>query len=193
MRTIKCLAWPGRGAIARMATLVALGVTAGVCVARAAEIIPSIGMTRSARPGGDDRAQAYGGVALRGDLLPLLQSEIGVAYRDESRQNGALKVRMWPVTASLWLTPLPSLYAGGGVGWYHTTLDYASNVPFNDQTRENFGVHLGGGVKVPLGSPAVAVDLGGRYVMLRPQESQLIPQHFDPNFWTTTLGLAIHF
>jgi len=38
-----------------------------------------------------------------------------------------------------------------------------------------------------------AIDLGGRYVMLQPQESKLVPEHFDPDFWTTTIGLAIHF
>ena len=192
MRIHERLTWPGRRAIARMATLVALALTALVSVARAAEIIPSIGMTRSARPGGDDRAQAYGGVALRGNLLPLLQSEIGVAYRDESRENGALKVRMWPVTASLWLTPLPSLYAGGGVGWYHTTLDYNSALPLTNETHQSFGVHVGGGLRVPFAS-AAALDLGGRYVFLRPQRSQLVPETFDPDYWTTTLGLAIRF
>jgi hypothetical protein len=164
---------------------------AGVELARAAEIVPAVGMSRTVD--GDNPSRAFASLALRGDLLPFLQTEVGVAYRSEQVIADQLNVRMWPITASLWVTPVPALYAGGGVGWYHTTLDYASNLPFNDQTRENFGVHLGGGVKVPLGSPAVAVDLGGRYVMLRPQESQLIPQHFDPDFWTTTLGLAIHF
>lgn len=164
---------------------------AGAELARAAELVPAVGWTRTVD--GDQPTHAFGSLALRGNMLPFLQTEVGVAYRSEQVIADQLNVRMWPVTASLWVTPVPALYAGGGVGWYHTTLDYASNLPFNDQTRENFGVHLGGGVKVPLGSPAVAVDLGGRYVMLRPQESQLIPQHFDPDFWNTTLGLAIHF
>jgi hypothetical protein len=29
--------------------------------------------------------------------------------------------------------------------------------------------------------------------MMRDQESQLIPETFDPDFWQTTLGLAIRF
>jgi len=164
---------------------------AGAELARAAEIVPAVGLSRTVD--GDNPSQAFASLALRGNLLPFLQTEVGVAYRSEQVIADQLNVRMWPITASLWVTPLPALYAGGGVGWYHTTLDYASNLPFNDQTRENFGVHLGGGLKVPLGSPAVAIDLGGRYVMLQPQESKLVPEHFDPDFWTTTIGLAIHF
>lgn len=192
MRIHGRLAWPGRAALARLATLVLLGLTVGVSVGRAAELIPSLGITKSARAGGDDRAQLYGGLALRGDLLPLLKSEIGVAYHRESRLNGDLKVRMWPVTASLWLTPFSALYAGGGVGWYHTTLDYSSALGIQDETSQKFGVHLGGGLRVPFAS-AAALDLNGRYVFLTSQRSQLPPNTFDPDYWTTTVGLAIRF
>ena len=162
----------------------------GVELARAGEIVPAIGISRTLNS--DEPSRTYANLAIRGDLLPMLQTEVGVGYRSEQVLANQLDVRMWPVTASLWFKPLSAIYAGGGVGWYHTTLDYASNVPLHDETRENFGVHLGGGLQVPLGGPA-AVDLGGRYVMMRPQESPLIPQHFDPDFWTTTLGLAFRF
>ncbi|HTO90827.1 MAG TPA: hypothetical protein VMJ70_06805 [Candidatus Sulfotelmatobacter sp.] len=171
-------------------TLFLASLWVGVELARAGEIVPAIGVSRTLD--GDEPSRTFASLAIRGDLLPLLQAEVGVGYHSEDVLDQELEVRMWPVTASLWLTPLPALYAGGGVGWYHTTFDYASGVPLSDETRENYGVHLGGGLKVPLGG-AAAVDLGGRYVMLRPQESPLIPQHFDPDFWTTTLGLAIRF
>lgn len=161
-------------------------------ITRGAEIIPSVGISRSARAGGSDQAAISGGVAVRGDLLPMLKSEVGVAYRSESRQGGQLKMKMWPVTASLWLTPVPALYAGGGVGWYHTSFDYDSSLPVADETHQSFGVHLGGGLRVPLAS-AAALDLGGRYVFMHEQESRLVPSTFDPDFWTTTVGLAIKF
>jgi opacity protein-like surface antigen len=186
------LAWPGHAAIARMAMLGLMVSTVGVAITRAAEIVPSVGITRSAKPGSDDRAQLSGGVAVRGAILPLLESEIGVAYRSESRLGGDLKVRTWPVTASLWLTPIPALYAGGGVGWYHTTFDYVSALPIQDETHQQFGVHLGGGLRVPL-ARAAALDLSGRYVFLTSQRSQLPPNTFDPDYWTTTMGLAIRF
>src|SRR5262249_57759705 len=128
---------------------------------------PAMGLTRARD---SDETKTFGSVALRGTLLPGLQSELGVGYRSETVVKNQLDVRMWPVTASVYATPVPALYAGGGVGWYHTTLDYNSSLPFKDETREEFGVHLGGGVKVPV-SPAAAVDLGGRYVMMRQQDS----------------------
>lgn len=175
-----------------IAVLVFLGLLlVGIGIATAGSIIPSIGITRSAH---DDEAKAeiYGGLAVRGAMLPGLETEVGVAYRSESRLNGDLKVRTWPVTASLWMTALPIVYAGGGVGWYHTTLDYADTLPLESETRSRFGVHLGGGLEVPLG-PMAAIDLNGRYVFLETERSQLPPNEWDPDFWATTLGLAIKF
>jgi hypothetical protein len=175
-----------------LAVCLLLSLTMGTIAAHAAEIIPSVGITRSARPGDSDQAQLSGGLAVRGELLPLLKSEIGVSYRSEDRMNGALTTRMWPVTASLWLTPFPALYAGGGVGWYHTTLDYNDALALPSETRQDFGVHVGGGLRVPLASSA-ALDLNGRYVFLQDQNSRLVPSTFDPDFWTTSVGLAIRF
>jgi len=170
-----------------------LGCVLLVCapIAQATEIIPSVGITKSAHDSNAD-AELYGGVAFRGNILPMLKSEVGVAYRHESRLDGNLEVRQWPVTASLWLAPIPAVYAGGGVGWYHTTLDYSSTLPLADETHQRFGVHLGGGVDVPLG-PSAAVDLNGRYVYLGNQTSQLPPSQWDADYWTTTLGLAFKF
>lgn len=162
----------------------------GVQLAHAAEIIPAVGLTRGVNDEGNSKV--FGNLAFRAPLLPVLTTEIGVGYRTEDRFADQLKVSMIPVTASLWLTPIPALYAGGGVGWYNMRFDYADAVPLADETRQEFGVHLGGGVKVPL-APSLALDLGGRYVMMREQDSHLVPEKFDPDFWTTTLGLAIKF
>jgi len=154
------------------------------------EIVPSVGLTRSVN--GGDEAKVFGGLALRGSLTPLFMTEVAVAYRSESRFDDQLKVRMWPVTASLYLRPLSGLYAGAGVGWYQTTFDYADSLPFKNETKQEFGVHAGGGVQMPLG-PKLALDVGGRYVWMRPQDSRLVPEKFNPDFWNTTLGLEIKF
>jgi hypothetical protein len=170
-----------------------LSIVIGVVSARATEIVPSVGLTRAAE--GDDQAKMYGNLAVRGNLLPILQTEIGVGYRQESRSDDLLRLKMVPVTGSLWFTPFPALYAGGGVGWYFTRFDYDQDkliVPVEDETKQEFGVHLGGGLKVPI-APAAAVDLQGRYVMLREQDNKLVPGHFDPDFWTTSLGIAFKF
>ncbi len=161
----------------------------GAQVARAGEIVPSVNLTRSVH--GSTDTKASGGLALRGNLSPLFKTEIAASYRTEDRGSD-LTLRQWPITASLYLSPVPMIYAGAGVGWYHTTFDYSSNVLFKDETKENFGVHLGGGFQVPVG-PVASLDLGGRYVHMKKQERKLIPPKFDPDFWTTSLGLAIKF
>lgn len=165
----------------------------GVQMARAGEIIPSIGLTKPVD--GDEDAEIYGGIAFRGEIASILKPEIGVAYRQESRLDDNLKVRMWPVTASLWISPVPALYAGAGVGWYHTTYDFdeeAFPIEVEDETDSQFGVHLGGGLMIPLG-PRLGVDLNGRYVMFQDQDDRLVPEDFDPDFWSTSLGLAFRF
>lgn len=159
-------------------------------VSGAAEIVPSYGLTRSVD--GGDEVKGMFGLALRGNLIPnVLQSEIGAGYRTDEIAGGALDVRQWPITASLLLTPMNVIYAGAGVGWYHTTYDYEDDT-LGDETVQKFGVHVGGGVKVPV-APRVALDLSGRYVKLQDQESKLVPDKFDPSFWTLSMGLALKF
>jgi hypothetical protein len=166
-------------------------VLLGVNAARAdGQIVPSVGMTRPVD--GDDQSKISGGLAVRGDILPFLMAEVGASYRNDEFFGGDLDVRQWPVTASLYVKPISNIYAGGGVGWYHTTFDYADATGIPTSTSEEFGVHLGGGLQIPI-APVAAIDLNGRYVMLRDQESHLVPEKFDPDFWTTSLGLAIKF
>jgi hypothetical protein len=161
--------------------------------AHGAEIIPTFGLTKPADGNAD--GTLYGGVALRGQLMPFLADEIAIAYHSETRFDGVLKLRQVPVTASLWVTPVPFFYAGGGVGFYNTTYDYDQSVlgsAVPDETKQLFGVHLGGGMRVPL-APVAALDLNGRYVMMRDQQSHLVPEQFNPDYWTATLGLAFRF
>jgi len=99
---------------------------------------------------------------------------------------------MWPVTASLWLTPFPVLYAGGGLGWYRTSYDYRSTLPFDDTTTSKVGVHLGGGLAIPL-APSLGLDLNGRYIFMQKDNSIQFPSKFNPDFWNASLGLAIKF
>ncbi len=153
------------------------------------EIVPALGISK---PVDGDQTQLMGSLSLRGDLMPVLMAEIGAAYRSDDRLNDQLHLRQWPITASLYLRPARPLYVGAGVGWYHTTLDYDDDLAIEDETSQDFGVHLGGGFQIPV-SPSVGVDLSGRYVMMQDQESRLVPESFDPDFWTTNLGLAIRF
>jgi len=158
-------------------------------VSRAAQFIPSVGFTK-ATDSGTGTGKLSGGVALRVPLLPFLSAEGGISYRQESFTNGDLKVRMWPVTTSLWVKPIPMLYAGGGLGWYRTSYDYRSTVSSSDVTTNKVGVHLGGGVALPL-APAFGLDMNGRYIFMQKDNSLQFPTEFNPNFWSTSLGLAI--
>ena len=172
--------------------LLAILMSVGAGTSRAAmQFIPSLGLSKSTDANAGD-AKLSGGVALRAPILPFLSAEGGIAYRQESFSNDDLTVRTWPVTASLWLTPFPMLYAGGGLGWYRTTYDFRSSLPYTDSTTDQVGVHLGGGLAVPL-SPSLGLDLNMRYVFMQQDNSVQFPTTFDPDFWSTTLGLAIKF
>jgi opacity protein-like surface antigen len=158
--------------------------------AGAVELVPSVGITRSVE---SDEVTKQVGLAVRSNIVPhVLKSEIGGSYRTEKRNAGAVEAKMWPITASLWLTPIPVLYAGAGVGWYHTTLEYRPALGLDDETKQDFGVHVGVGMKMPL-APGVALDFSGRYVFLQDQESRLVPEKFNPDFWTLSAGLALGF
>jgi opacity protein-like surface antigen len=90
------------------------------------------------------------------------------------------------------LAPVPGLYAGGGVGFYQVTYDYDQDrIAFDieDRTDQEFGVHVGGGLKVPL-APSTSIDMHGRYVMMQEQDARLVPETFDPDFWNISIGMA---
>lgn len=180
------------GARSALATLlVAVLLMAFTGTSQATQIIPSIGFTKATDANAADGAFS-GGLALRVPLLPILSLEGGINYRQESFSGDDLTVRMWPVTASLWLTPMPLLYGGGGLGWYRTTYDYREALPFDDVTSMQMGVHLGGGLQIPV-APAMGLDLHGRYVFMQQDDTVTFPTEFDPDFWNLSLGLAIKF
>ncbi|MBI5836801.1 MAG: outer membrane beta-barrel protein [Candidatus Eisenbacteria bacterium] len=154
------------------------------------QLIPSVGMTRSVD---GDQARASVGIAARAPLMPgLLDAELGVSYRSQQYYGGTMTVRSWPLTASAWLTPMRPLYAGGGVGWYNTSYRYSAGSPGEDRTTQKLGLHLGGGMQLPLGR-SVALDASGRYIFLGKEDSGLFPDKYNPDSWVTSVGLAIRF
>ena len=171
--------------------LLAILVPACAGTSRAMQFIPALGLSKSTDSNAGE-AKLSGSVALRAPLFPFLSAEGGISYRQESFANDDFTVRTWPVTASLWVTPVPMLYAGGGIGWYRTTYDYRSSLPYTDWTTDQLGVHLGGGLAMPL-TPRLGMDLNMRYVFMQQDNSLQFPTTFDPDFWSTTLGLAIKF
>ena len=65
-------------------------------------------------------------------------------------------------------------------------------MPFEDTTTNQVGIHLGGGLTVPF-SPSLGLDLNMRYIFMQQDNSLQFPTQFDPDFWSTMLGLAIKF
>lgn len=163
---------------------------AGLRTAHAVEIVPSIGLSQ-ATDGSDSRMMV--GLALRNGLLPRIQTEIQAGHRSEDFEFAGqnLTMRTIPVTLSLWASPVPMLYAGGGVGAYFQGVEYENNLfPATNETK--FGAHLGGGFRFSM-TPLVGLDFQGRYVFLEKQSTSLASGDFDPSFWTISAGLAVGF
>jgi opacity protein-like surface antigen len=176
-----------RAALGALVFLVLL--LAGIGAANAGEIVPSIGIAHSVDA---DESRTFVGLEMRGNLAPMVKLGLGAGYRSEDVMDD-VTLRTIPVTASVWLTPTPMLYAGGGAGMYFTTLSFGDAITLPDQSDEQFGWHLGGGLQVPL-APRVGLDLQGRYVFLQ-DEVALPPSggSFDPDFWNASAGIAIRF
>ena len=184
--------------VARMLerTLVAALLATGLAlvmvpVAKAGEIIPSVGWTKIT-DGNGETATSYG-LALRGGIVPMLSAELGFSYHKSDLFDGQIEQTQWPLTASLWLKPMPMFYVGGGLGWYNTTLHYPNTPALASYTSQKTGVHLGGGLTLPLVPGVASADLNLRYVYLGTQKSDLPPQNFKADYWTTSLGVAFHF
>lgn len=171
--------------------VLALLAFAGTPAANALQIVPSIGLSKSTDGNGENRTMVA--VAVRNGFLPRTQAEIQVGYRSETHEfaGQSFDMKTIPVTLSMWASPVPMLYAGGGVGAYMQAVEYENNIfPANNETQ--FGAHLGGGLRFPL-APMVGLDLQGRYVMLGKKSNELTSGKFDPSFWTASAGVSIGF
>jgi len=180
---LKRIRFAGLGALA-----LALFLSTGLRTAHAVQIVPSVGLTQSVDGAGSQMTLA---LALRQSIVPRVQMELQVAHRSESFDfaGQSFKMRTIPVTASVWVSPVPMLYAGGGVGAYPEMVEYGNNLfPTSNQTK--FGAHLGAGTRFSL-TPLVGLDLQGRYVFLGQQASQLQSGSFDPSFWSVSAGLVL--
>ncbi len=173
------------------ASLLLMSLALSAQSARAAEVIPSMGMTRTPE-NGDDTRLSYG-LAVRSNIVPMVSAEVGIAYRKDQLFDGALESTQWPVTASLWFHPMPMMYVGGGAGYYNTTLHYPQTPLLASATSQEFGMHLGGGLTVPMIPGVASLDLNGRYVYMGDQKTDLPPNNFKADYWTTSLGVAFHF
>ena len=107
----------------------------------------------------------------------LLGLEGTIDYRSKDVGSGTT-VKTWPVTASLLVRPLPIVFAGAGVGWYNTTVDFADDV-LGNQTESTLGYQFGAGVQLPI-TPMVSLVGDARYHFVD-YDFKDIPSNFDLN------------
>jgi len=111
-------------------------------------------------------APIFGGAA-RVHLLDFISAELAVSYRSEDVEGGGT-IDTVPIQVSGMLHIVPAVHATLGVGWYEVdaNLDAVGMTlgSFDDQASD-FGLHLGGGVDVPL-STRLLLNLEARYVFL---------------------------
>jgi hypothetical protein len=183
----RALGLPERGLIGGIVLVVLIFL--GVSMSHAAELVPSIGVSRGVDGGASHFTT---GLALRTSMIPFVKGELGFQYRQDKLYNGAVNSTTWPVTASVWFAPIPFAYAGGGAGWYQSTLSMPGQTLLASETQRTFGTHVGGGLSMPL-APMIGLDLNGRYVVLKERKSSLFATPYDPSFWSASLGLAVKF
>jgi len=176
-------------------TLLLMGLLALVgtqAIAQSVSLGPQVGYYKSP----DTDGNIMGGVAWRFKFSPMLGLEASINYRQEQYANDALTVRSWPVMVTGLIYPLPIIYGAIGAGWYNTTFDYDQDMvllqAFDDETRQEFGWHFGGGAELPIGSSfKLTADI--RYVFLN-YDFKEIPgsNDLDSNFYLVTAGILFN-
>lgn len=124
---------------------------------------PHVGWARTTD---SDESALTLGVATRLKLFEILAGELAVDWRSEEIEAG--DINTVPVQLSALVYPLPVLHGTLGIGWYRVdaSLDaIGQTIADFDDAAWDAGVHLGGGIELPLGSTA---SLTGelRYVFL---------------------------
>ena len=139
----------------------------------------------------NDESTNMGGAFARAKL-PFIGLEGAIDYRNDDLA-GDVDLKTWPVTATVLLSPLPMVYGLAGLGWYHTTLDFPSGSPFEDQTDTKLGYHAGVGVEVPPASPLRFI--GEARWLFVDHEFEDIPEtigNVDANSFALSVGVALY-
>lgn len=131
------------------------------------------------------------GAAGRFYLARSLALEAAINYRNEEYENGAVKTKMYPVMVSGLLYFFPLLYGTLGASWYNTKIDYSStlnSLGIKDETKNEFGYHLGVGAELSLGNLILTGDV--RYVFLNLKLDRLPGiKELKNNFYIITAGI----
>lgn len=89
------------------------------------------------------------------------------------------------------LYALPMVYGAIGAGWYNFNIDYAGSLGIADETTQEFGYHLGGGVELPLGNLILRGDI--RYVFLNLKlDNMPNAKDIKSDFYVITAGVLFN-
>jgi len=130
------------------------------------------------------------GAATRVALAQRLGAELSVDWRTDDLESG--EIRTIPVQVSGLLYILPAVHLTAGVGWYHVDASFDAVTDrllrFDDSTWDS-GLHVGGGVEIPLGSRS-KLTAEARYVFLGYQlEDAGEVLEVDADFFDVIAGL----
>ncbi len=155
---------------------------------QSAAIGPQLGYYKSQDA---DQGNVMIGAALRLKLSDSFGVEGSINYRKEDYDNGNLKVISYPVMVSALVYVIPIVYGAAGAGWYNTKYDYSTTYEssgLKDETKQEFGYHLGAGVEIPVGNILVTGDV--RYVFLDLKLDKLpSAKSLKSNFYVITGGI----
>jgi len=106
-----------------------------------------------------DRQRFFGG-QIRAGLSPRSAFELSFDVRTDDDPTETVRIRQYPIQASLLLYPVRSVispYVLGGAGWYSTRVELrAGSETLSSETTREFGWHAGFGGELKLGSHAGA-------------------------------------
>ncbi|MBI4765753.1 MAG: outer membrane beta-barrel protein [Deltaproteobacteria bacterium] len=112
-----------------------------------------------------DNTILYGGVQARWKVFPALSIEGTLDYRPSESYPNNRKVTSYPILVSALFYPMPgakySPYLLGGAGWYYSQIEDIAG----SSTTYTPGLHLGGGLDIPL-SPALVFNADIRYYFI---------------------------
>jgi opacity protein-like surface antigen len=108
----------------------------------------------------DTDSQRFTGGHIRAGMSPRSSFELSLDLRTDEDPTEAVRVRQFPIQASLLLYPVRSVispYLLGGGGWYATRVELRSGgETTSSETTREFGWHAGFGGELKLGSHAGA-------------------------------------
>ena len=138
-----------------------------------------------------DKGNMMYGAAARLEVTPTFSLEGSINYRQEDFADDKVTVRNYPVMVTAMIYPIPIVYGAIGAGWYNTRFDYSDDLNklgVNDETKQKFGYHFGGGVSLALNKTTLLTgDI--RYVFIDYKFDKLIGRDVSSNFYVITAGL----